>query len=161
MSILINTLSNWQNLTLVCVAYNIKKMRRDSELITDKDKKNLILEAKMSTKYSYSPYSNYKVGAALLTKDDKIITGGNVENAVYPLCICAEQVAIAKAVSNGYKDFKALAIYADGENLPYPCGACRQVIYEFSQDIPIIITNGKRIEIVNIKDLLPWAFTLK
>ncbi len=129
-------------------------------MITEKERENLILQAKIAVRNSYAPYSNYKVGTALLTKDGKIITGCNVENTAYPLSICAEQVAIAKAISEGYKEFKVLAIYAEGGDLPYPCGACRQVIYEFSKDLPIIITNGEKIEIKNIKELLPWSFRL-
>ncbi|MEA3475698.1 MAG: cytidine deaminase [Candidatus Cloacimonadota bacterium] len=120
----------------------------------------LILSAKKVSQNSYSPYSNYKVGAALLTKSGKILTGTNIENASFPAGICAERVAIFKAISEGFKDFKALAIYAEGKHLPYPCGICRQVIAEFSKDLPIVIAKSeKEYMIKNISELLPSSFS--
>jgi cytidine deaminase len=90
---------------------------------------NLIQKAVEASKESYNPYSKYRVGAALLTKDEKIISGTNIENSSYGLIMCAERVAIFKAVSEGYKDFKAIAVYTkDGG---FPCGACLQVMAEF------------------------------
>ena len=119
----------------------------------------LISSAKKASQNSYSPYSNYKVGAALLTKSGKIFTGTNIENASFPAGMCAERVAIFKAISEGFKDFEALAIYAQGKHFPYPCGICRQVIAEFSTDLPIIIAKSEdKFTITNISDLLPFVF---
>lgn len=119
----------------------------------------LISSAKEASQNSYTPYSNYKVGAALLTKSGKIFTGTNIENASFPAGVCAERVAIFKALSEGFKDFEALAIYAEGKNYPFPCGICRQVIVEFSTDLPIIIAKSvDKFTITNISDLLPFVF---
>lgn len=119
----------------------------------------LISIAKSSTQHSYSAYSNYKVGAALLTKSGKVFTGTNIENASFPAGMCAERVAIFKAISEGYKDFKALAIYTEGKNYPFPCGICRQVIAEFSKDLQIIIAKSEKDFVIkNISELLPSAF---
>ncbi len=121
----------------------------------------LIEKAKDATKHSYAPYSNFHVGAAILTKDNKIYTGTNIENASYGLTICAERVALFKAVSNGEREFKAIAIYAKGE-MPYPCGACRQVLAEFNKgDMEVIITNGEKIEKYTLRELLPKTFQFK
>ena len=109
-------------------------------------------------KFSYTPYSNFKVGAALLTKSGKIYTGCNIENASYGLTNCAERTAIFKAVSEGRTKFKALAVVADTEGPCAPCGACRQVISEF--DIPqIILANLKgNYRVVSLDELLPFRF---
>ncbi|MEA2104309.1 MAG: cytidine deaminase [Candidatus Cloacimonadota bacterium] len=119
----------------------------------------LIKKAIIASKNSYSPYSKYSVGAALLTKSGKIFTGTNVENSSYPAGVCAERTAIFTAVTAGEKEFDALAIFADGEKLPFPCGICRQVISEFSTDLPIIIARNKDDYVVkNISELLPHVF---
>ena len=119
----------------------------------------LISSAKEVSKLSYSPYSNYKVGAALLTKSGRIFTGTNIENASFPAGMCAERVAIFKAISEGFKNFEALAIYAQGEHFPYPCGICRQVIAEFTADLPIIVAKSEKEYVIrNISDLLPFVF---
>ena len=119
----------------------------------------LIEVAKNYRKNSYSPYSKFPVGAAVLTKSGKIFGGCNIENASYPLGICAERTAIFKAVSEGEKDFEAIAIIADTESPCSPCGACRQVIAEFK--IPkIIMTNLKgNTKIVTLEEILPFAFS--
>ena len=119
----------------------------------------LIEVAKNYRKNSYSPYSKFPVGAAVLTKSGKIFGGCNIENASYPLGNCAERTAIFKAVSEGEKDFEAIAIIADTESPCSPCGACRQVIAEFK--IPkIIMTNLKgNTKIVTIEEILPFAFS--
>jgi len=123
------------------------------------DIKKLIIAAKEASEHSYSPYSKYKVGAALLTRNGKIYTGTNVENASFPAGMCAERVALFDAVKNGEKEFEALAIYADGENFPFPCGICRQVISEFTRDIKIIIARNEEEYVVkNISELLPDTF---
>ena len=108
---------------------------------------------------AYAPYSNYAVGAALLTHTGKIYTGANVENAVLPLTNCAERTAIFKAVSEGEKSFEAIAVVT--ENGGSPCGACRQVLAEFGLDIQVIIatTTGEIRQIMTVSDLLPQAFT--
>jgi len=95
----------------------------------DKDYRNLIVFAKKAIKHSYSPYSSLAIGAGILTKSGKIFLGTNIENASYGLTICAERVAIFSAISNGEKDFKALAITSNQKNIT-PCGACRQVFFE-------------------------------
>ena len=112
---------------------------------------------------SYSPYSKFKVGAALLCKDGKVFKGANIENSSYPLCMCAERNALYNAMMNGYKkeDFVALAIAADTDEPGSPCGACRQVISElFPRDGEIILANLKGdLKETNIDELLPFAFS--
>jgi len=99
------------------------------------------------------------VGAALLTKTNKIYTGTNVENASYSLSICAERVAFSKAVSEGDKKFTAIAIAANGNKFVFPCGACRQFMFEFGSDIDVIIVRtAKHFRIVKLLELLPGAF---
>lgn len=111
---------------------------------------------------AYAPYSNFKVGAALRTKSGKIYTGCNVESASYGLTVCAERVAIWKAVSEGEKEFVEIAVVADTQELTPPCGVCRQIIWEFCHDIPVIFANLKGdSEIVQMKELLPRAFDTK
>jgi len=121
----------------------------------------LLNAAKKAAENSYSPYSNYKVGCAVKTGDGRIFTGCNVENGSYSLTLCAERVAIFKAVSEGYKDFSNIAIYVDSDESFPPCGACRQVIFEFAPDINVIYACRKTMRIINIKELLPEAFLLK
>ncbi|MGC9337749.1 MAG: cytidine deaminase [Candidatus Cloacimonadia bacterium] len=121
--------------------------------------RKLISSAKEASQNSYSPYSSYKVGAAVLTKSGDIFTGTNIENASYPASVCAERVAIFKAISEGFQQLEALAIYAEGEHMPFPCGICRQVISEFADDLPIIIAKSEKEYIVkNIAELLPFPF---
>ena len=127
------------------------------------DKKQLLDAAKEARKLSYSPYSKFAVGAALLCKDGKIFQGANVENSSYPLCMCAERNALYNAMMNGYKkeDFLALAIIADTNDACSPCGACRQVISElFPRDGKIYLANLKgAFKETNIDELLPFAFS--
>ena len=114
----------------------------------------------MKKKNSYSPYSNYKVGAALLTKSGKVYLGTNVENCGYSPSNCAERSAFFSAVSNGERDFVKLAIVGDSKGIAYPCGICRQVIIELAPNIEIICAKDENeFEIVTINDLLPHAFT--
>ncbi len=110
---------------------------------------------------SYSPYSHYKVGAALLTKGGKVYLGTNVENCAYGPSNCAERSAIFSAVSNGEREFEKLAIVgSSGEDIAYPCGVCRQVIVELLPNADIICANSvEKYEVHKIKDLLPHAFT--
>ncbi len=127
------------------------------------DKKELVKSAIEARKLSYSPYSHFAVGAALLTKDGKVFVGANVENSSYPLCMCAERNALYNAYMHGYtkKDFVALALSADTDGPCSPCGACRQVISElFPKDGVIIMTNLKgAYQETNIEELLPYAFS--
>lgn len=129
----------------------------------DKQILNLIKEAYKALEFSYSPYSNYKVGAAIKAKSGKIFTGTNIENASYPAGICAERAAISKAVGDGEREFDAIAVVAkDKNNLPYPCGICRQTLLEFSPNIKVIIAkNENDYEEYNLSELLPHSFTLK
>ena len=122
-------------------------------------KEKLIEMAKKARDNAYAPYSNFKVGAALLTEDGEIFTGANVENASYGLSICAERVAVFKAVSEGKRKFKAIAVVADTEKPTPPCGACRQVLAEFG-DIEVIMANLKGdVKVMKLSELLPEAFT--
>jgi cytidine deaminase len=115
-------------------------------------------EALKARENAYAPYSKYKVGAALLTEDDEIITGCNVENASYGLTICAERNAIFSAVARGKTKFKSLLVVADGEDLAKPCGACRQVMNEFG-DFDVYLANTKGdIEKSTVSELLPKSF---
>ena len=128
------------------------------------DCKALIIEAQKARKNSYSPYSHFCVGAALLTQSGKIYTGCNIENAAYSATNCAERTAIFKAVSEGERDFKAIAIVGgkEGEEPRFcaPCGVCRQVIAEFcKKDFKIILGNEKKHEVYTLESLLPFAFT--
>ena len=127
------------------------------------EKTQLIEKAKEARKLSYSPYSKFAVGAALLCKDGQIFLGANVENASYPLCMCAERNALYNAMMNGYKksDFVALAITADTDEPCSPCGACRQVISElFPKEGKIILANLKGdIKETDIDELLPFSFS--
>jgi cytidine deaminase len=121
--------------------------------------KKLISSAKQSMGYAYAPYSKFRVGAAILTTSGKIYTGCNIENASLGLTVCAERVALFKAISEGEKSFKAIAIVAT-KNPAYPCGACRQVLYEFAPEIEIfLIKNGKTKKFL-LGELLPQGFNL-
>jgi cytidine deaminase len=121
----------------------------------------LVQAAILARENAYAPYSGYDVGAALLTKSGKIFTGANVENAVYPLTICAERSAIFSAVSQGERTFSAIAVVT--ENGVAPCGSCRQVLAEFGPDILVIIakTTGVVVDEVKVYELLPNTFSAK
>ena len=127
------------------------------------DKNQLIIKAKEARSLSYSPYSHFAVGAAVLTKDGKVFVGANIENSSYPLCMCAERNALYNAMLNGYKkeDIVALALSADTDEPCSPCGACRQVISElFPKNAPIYMSNLKGDEKeTTIEELLPFAFS--
>lgn len=127
------------------------------------ERAELIELAKEARKLSYSPYSHFAVGAVILTKDGKTFKGSNVENASYPLCMCAERNALYNAYMNGYKkdDFVSLTLIADTDTPCTPCGACRQVISElFPANAPIIMANmkGEVLE-MTISELLPLSFS--
>jgi cytidine deaminase len=125
----------------------------------NKSFQKLINKAEEARLNAYAPYSKFTVGSAVMTKEGAIFTGCNIENDSLGLSICAERVAIYKAVSSGYKSFKALAIIGDTEEPCTPCGACRQVMLEFSPDMEVIMTNlNQKIKITKAKELLPDIF---
>ena len=108
---------------------------------------------------AYVPYSRFPVGAALECEDGTVFTGCNVENAALGSTICAERTACCKAVSEGHRSFKRVAIYADSENWPTPCGACRQFLYEFAPDMEILCSKaGDRYVSYKLSALMPHAF---
>ena len=119
----------------------------------------LLAAALGARQHAHAPYSNFFVGAALEDSTGHIHTGCNVENATYGLTICAERVAVFKAMSEGAREFRRIAVAADTETLTPPCGACRQILWEFCGDIEITLVNphGKS-EILRMKDLFPRAF---
>ena len=124
-----------------------------------KTEKELVEAARAVRLRAHAPFSGFKVGAALETAGGEVVTGCNVENASYGLTMCAERVAIFKAISEGEKEFARLAVIADTEELTPPCGACRQIIWEFCGDVPVLLSNlhGKT-ETYQLKDLLPKPF---
>ena len=128
------------------------------KIFTPAERQSLIDLANEARKYSYAPYSHYPVGAALQTRTGRIYTGVNIENAAYPTGICAERVAIFKAVSEGELEFDVIAVVTD--NGGSPCGSCRQVMAEFGLDTIVWIAdgNGKLIEETTVRKLLPEAF---
>lgn len=119
----------------------------------------LISRALAVRAWAYAPYSNYRVGAALLASSGKIYDGVNVENAAYPSTICAERTALVKAISEGERQFETLVVAT--ENGGSPCGSCRQMLAEFGLDLTILIVNseGKVLQETSLKELLPQAFT--
>lgn len=123
----------------------------------------LVSQALQARKNAYAPYSDFKVGAAVLTDDGKIFTGCNIENASYGATNCAERTAIFKAISEGYKTIKAIAIVGVQNDYTYPCGICRQVIAEFAtEDTKIILGKNENEYLVKtLEEILPGAFTKK
>ena len=122
----------------------------------------LVTAAKEARQNSYAPYSEFRVGAAIETDDGEIYTGCNVESASYGLTVCAERVAIWKAISEGRHKIKNIAVVCDTKELTPPCGVCRQIIWEFGGNVPVTLANlnGGR-ETIEMKDLLPRAFDTK
>ncbi|TCS91197.1 cytidine deaminase [Keratinibaculum paraultunense] len=122
------------------------------------DKKYLIKKALEAKKKAYVPYSKFRVGAAILTENGDIYTGCNIEIASYSPTICAERTAIFKAISEGHRNIKAIAIVGDS-NFTYPCGVCRQVIREFGKDALIIVANSEdEYREYTLDELLPYSF---
>jgi cytidine deaminase len=121
---------------------------------------NTLAEIAFKAKDNALPeYSKFHVGAALITKDDILYTGINIESSSYSLTICAERTAIFKALSDGEKEFKAIAVASDYEGYCPPCGACRQVILDLCGDIDVIMINHqKEIKVLKASELLPYAF---
>jgi cytidine deaminase len=134
-------------------------MRKRSFLAATSDDE-LIERAKQARLAAHAPYSNFEVGAAILATDGRIFTGCNIENSTYGLTMCAERVAIFKAVSEGATEFLKVAIVADHLRITPPCGCCRQMIWEFSTDeTEVILANlGGDVQNFDIKDLFPNAF---
>ena len=127
-------------------------------MLTNEQKQALVNAANTVRQHAYVPYSNYPVGAALLTKSGRIIAGTNVENAAYPTSMCAERSAIFKAVSEGEKSFSVIAVVT--ENAGMPCGSCRQVLAEFGLDLLVLVadTSGKIHKEIPLHKLLPYSF---
>jgi cytidine deaminase len=127
-------------------------------VLTDEQRDTLIQAALEARKWAYAPYSNYPVGAALLTASGRIYDGVNIENAAYPTTICAERVAIFKAVSEGERNFLAIAVVTS--NGGAPCGSCRQVLAEFGLETQVLIADeeGKIVKEASLGELLPGAF---
>lgn len=121
--------------------------------------RKLIEAALEARQRAYAPYSRFAVGAALLGEDGRIVTGCNVENAVYPLGLCAERTALVRAVAEGCRHFRAIAIVADSPGVCTPCGACRQTLAEFGEELIVVMANVQgSVETAPLRELLPKAF---
>ncbi|WP_442893640.1 cytidine deaminase [Bacillus sp. 2205SS5-2] len=136
-------------------------MHNPNEEVNSMEEKTLIQEAITAREKAYTPYSNFKVGAALLSKTGEVYWGSNIENASYGLCNCAERTALFKAYSEGDCEFEKMVVVADTKRPVPPCGACRQVLSELCDgDMEVILTNlDGAIEKVLVKELLPGAFS--
>lgn len=119
----------------------------------------LTAAAKLARENAHAAYSNFRVGAALRAISGRVFGGCNVENSTYGLTICAERVALFKAISEGERGFDAIAVVTDTDSLTPPCGACRQLIWEFCGDVPVILANLKgKSEILRLRELFPRPF---
>jgi len=119
----------------------------------------LLAAALAARQHAHAPYSHFLVGAALEDASGRIHTGCNIENATYGLTVCAERVAVFKAMSEGVREFRRIAVAADTETLTPPCGACRQILWEFCGDIEVALVNPRgKSETLRMKDLFPRAF---
>ncbi|MDP2965906.1 MAG: cytidine deaminase [Pelolinea sp.] len=129
-------------------------------MITHEEKLNLLNTAVEASKNSYCPYSNFRVGAAVLTKAGNIYKGGNIENVSYGATVCAERVAIWKAISEGEKEFTAIAVIGPGTSESYPCAMCRQVMVEYGLDWLVISgdAEGNYLGEMTIRELVPYPF---
>jgi cytidine deaminase len=127
-------------------------------MLKNEQRVQLIEKAQQARQQAYAPYSNYRVGAALLTSTGDVFSGANVENAAYPTSICAERVAIFKAVSEGQRQFQVIAVVT--ENGGSPCGSCRQVLAEFGLETLVLIADaqGRVVQEMTVAELLPGAF---
>lgn len=127
--------------------------------MSEESLQSLVEEAQRARTQSVAPFSGFLVGAAVRTQDGKVYTGCNVESASYGLTVCAERVAIWKALSEGERHFTELAVVADTESLTPPCGTCRQIIWEFCKEATIVLANlHGHSETVSVRELLPRAF---
>ncbi len=120
----------------------------------------LLRAARTAARFAYAPFSNLKVGAAVLTASNRIFSGCNVENSSYGLTVCAERIAIFKAVSAGQRRIRSLLVYADTPSLTPPGGACLQVLNEFSDDAEIMLSSGRSAKTYRLRELLPLGFRL-
>lgn len=126
--------------------------------MTDKDLIDISISAQ---EFAYAPYSQFKVGAALLCTDGSVYTGCNIENSTYGATNCAERTAVFKAVSEGKREFSAIAITSSGGELTFPCGICRQVLSEFSPRMRVILSdNDNNIKTFSLSELIPHSFKL-
>ncbi len=119
----------------------------------------LVVAARRARRHAVAPYSGFKVGAALLTSDGTVVTGCNIENATYGLTLCAERVAMFTALAAGHRRFAQIAVVADTTAPTPPCGACRQILWEFAGDLEVILANLRRVSGRHrLSDLLPLPF---
>ena len=119
----------------------------------------LVAAARRARKHARADYSKFRVGAALETADGTIVTGCNIENATYGLTVCAERVAMFKALSEGHRRFRRVAVVADTSDPTPPCGPCRQILWEFGGDLEVVLANLRRVTgRMQLKDLLPLPF---
>jgi cytidine deaminase len=122
---------------------------------------DLVAKAKHARQHAYAPYSNFQVGAALLTKDGRVFEGCNVENSTYGLAVCAERTAVVSAVAAGVKDFEKIAIVVDTPKPAAPCGMCLQTLAEFEPDLALVLSNLKGdMEETTLRVLMPRQFKL-
>lgn len=129
--------------------------------LTEAKRKELYEKALEARENAYAPFSGFKVGAALLTEDGKVYTGVNIENSSYGATICAERTAFVKAISEGERKFKAIAVTAGDEQESLPCGICRQFMYEFAPEMEIITgTDIEQLNVRTLEQLLPEGFRL-
>jgi cytidine deaminase len=125
----------------------------------DKERTDLIAAASKAREHAHAPYSNFRVGAALRANSGRIFTGCNIENSTFGLTLCAERVAVFKALSEGERGFNAVAVIADTERLTPPCGACRQILWEFCREAEVILANlSGHMAVRRMSDLFPDAF---
>ena len=130
-----------------------------SKIFNEEELKNLIELASKARENAHAPFSNFKVGAAVVTENGEIYSGCNVESASYGLTVCAERVAIWKAVSEGHCKFSGIVVVADTHELTPPCGTCRQIIWEFCGDVEVTMANLTTVtKTLQMKDLLPLPF---
>ena len=122
--------------------------------MTDRELLDMAIAAR---EFAYAPYSKYKVGAALEAEDGRVFTGCNIENAAYGNTICAERTALGKAISEGARSFTRIAISSSG-SVPFPCGACRQSLYEFAPDLRVLMTWDGNVRETTLEALLPNGF---
>jgi cytidine deaminase len=123
------------------------------------DSERLVVEARRARAGAIAPYSGFAVGAALQLADGRIVTGCNIENASYGLTVCAERVALLKALSDGHRDFAMIAVVADTVDPTPPCGPCRQLLWEYCGDIPVVLANLTSITATHrLADLFPHPF---
>ncbi|NPV90245.1 MAG: cytidine deaminase [Firmicutes bacterium] len=129
-------------------------------MLDQHETEKLLTAAREAMSHAYSPYSGIQVGAALMDSDGGIHAGCNVENSSYSLTICAERNAAFQAVARGARGFKGMVVVSDTAEVQSPCGACRQVLWEFNPDLPIVFFSGGRTRTYLLSELLPQAFSL-